>query len=110
MKRLIQEETDDRDETSSESEESINNIKEIKKIEEKKHYTETVELNGRKKEYKIDTGSPKTIKPTDENKLKLSGLHKINNIYQEVNKNEIKFPGKVPVDVEYENNKQKWNS
>ena len=27
--------------------------------------------------------------------------------YQDVNKNEVKFRGKIPVDIEYENNKQK---
>ena len=51
MKKLTEEETDDRDGTSSESEESIHHIKEIKKIEEKnKYYTATV----KKKEFIID--------------------------------------------------------
>ena len=29
------------------------------------------------------------------------------NRYQDVNKNEVKFRGKIPVNIEYENNKQK---
>ena len=67
VKRLTEEETDDRDETSSESEESIHHFKEIKKIEEEnKHYT-TMKRNGRKKEFIIDTGSPITIMPPDQN-------------------------------------------
>ena len=67
MKQLTEEEIDDRDETLSESEESIHQIRERKKIEEKsKHYTATVEINGKKKEFIIDTGSPITIMPPDE--------------------------------------------
>ena len=47
VKKLTEDETDDRDETSSDSEESIHHIREIKKIEEKnKHYTATVKING----------------------------------------------------------------
>ena len=66
-----------------------------------------MKLNGRNKEFIIDTGSPKTIEPSDEYILKLSGKQKKINRYQDVNKNEIKCRGKIPVDVEYENNKQK---
>ena len=105
MKKLTEEETDDRDETSSDSEESIHHIREIKKIEEKnKHYTATVKINGKK--FIIDTGSPITIMPPDETMLELTGIQKITNRYQDVNKNEVKFRGKIPVNVKYENNKQ----
>ena len=45
--------------------------------------------------------------PQDENILELTGIQKITNRSQDVNKNEVKFQGKIPVDVEYENNKQK---
>ena len=45
----------------------------------------------------------------DEKILELTGIHKITNRYQEVKKNEEKFRGKTPVDVEYENNKQKMD-
>ena len=100
--------TEDRSETSSESNERIHHIKEIKKIEEKnKHYTATVKINGIKKEFIIDNGSPITIMPSDEKILKLTELQKITNRYQDVNKNEVKFRGKIPVNLEYENNKQK---
>ena len=39
--------------------------------------------------------------------MKTTEIQKITNRYQDVNKNEIKFLGKIPVDMEYENNKQK---
>ena len=92
MKQLTEDEIDDREETSSESEESIHHIREIKNIEEKnKHYTATVKINGKKKDFKSDTGSPKTIMPPDEPILELTGIQKITNRYQDVNKNEVKF-------------------
>ena len=45
----------------------------------------------------------------DENILELTGVQKITNRYQDVNQNEVKFQGKIPVDVEYGNNKQKMD-
>ena len=108
VKQLTEEEIEEQNETSSESDESIHHTKEIKKIEEKnKHYTATVKINGIKKEFIIDTGSPITIMPPDEKILKIAELQKIPNRYQDVNKNEVKFRGKTPVNLEYENNKQK---
>ena len=110
VKKLTDEETDDRDETSSDSEESIHHIREIKKLEEKnKHYTATVKINEKKKKFIIDTGSPITIMPPDETMLELTGIEKITNRYQDVNKNEVEFRGKIPVNVEYENKKQKMD-
>ena len=107
VKQLTEEEIEEQNETPSESDESIHHIKEIKKIEEKnKHYTATVK-NKWKKEFIIDTGSPITIMPPDEKILKIAEFQKITNRYQDVNKNEVKFRGKIPVNLEYENNKQK---
>ena len=78
MKRLTEVVTDDRSKTSSESNESIHHIKEIEKIEEKnKHYTATIKTNGKKEEFIIDTGSPITITPPDEEILKSTGIQKI---------------------------------
>ena len=92
MKRLTEEELDERSETSSESNKSIHHIKEIKKIGEKnKHYTATVKINGRKKEFIMDTGSPITILLLDEEILKSPGIQKITNRYQDVNKIEVQF-------------------
>ena len=96
VKRLTEDETQQLNEsTSSESEESIHHIKEIKAIEEKnKHYTATIKINGMKKEFVIDTGSPITIMPPDERIMKHAEIQKIINRYQDVNKNEVKFRGK----------------
>ena len=108
VKRLTEDKTQQPNESTSESEESIHHIKEVRKIEEKnKHYTATIKINGVKKEFIIDTGSPITIMPPDEKILKSTKIQKITNRYQNVNKNEVKFRGKIPVNVEYENNKQK---
>ena len=108
VKRLTEDEDQQPNESTSESEESIYHIKEIKAIEEKnKHYTATIKINGVRKEFIIDTGSPITIMPPDERIMKHTKIQKITNRYQDVNKNEVKFRGKIPVDIEYENNKQK---
>ena len=45
--------------------------------------------------------------PLDEQIMKKTEIQKIANRYQDLNKNEVKFRGKIPVDMEYENNKQK---
>ena len=108
VKRLTENEDQQPNESTSASEESIHHIKEIKAIEEKnKHYTATIKLNGVRKEFIIDTGSPITIMPPDERIMKHTEIQKITNRYQDVNKNEVKIRGKIPVDIEYENNKQK---
>ena len=108
MKRLTEDEDQQPNESTSESEESIHHIKEIKTIEEKnKHYTATIKINGVRKEFIIDTGSPITIMPPDERIMKHTEIQKVTNRYQDVNKNEVKLRGKIPVDIEYENNKQK---
>ena len=108
VKRLTEDETNESNESSCESEEDIQHIKEIKKIEEtNKHYTATVKINGIIKEFIIDTGSPISIMPPDQRIMKLTEIQKVTNRYQDVNKNEVKFRGKIPVNIEYENNKQK---
>ena len=47
--------------------------------------------------------------PPDEEILKSTGIQKITKIYQDVNKNEVKFRGKIPVNLEHENIKQKMD-
>ena len=107
-KRLTEEETNEPDESTSESDESIHHIKKIKKINEmNKHFTAVVRVNGVKKEFIIDTGSPISIMPPDERIIKSTEIQKITNRYQDVNKNEVKFWGKIPVNIEHENNNQK---
>ena len=72
-----------------------------------KHHSATVKINGIKKNFLIDSGSQITIMPPDEKILKSTGIRKITNEYQDLNKNEVNFRGKIPVNLEYENNKQK---
>ena len=80
----------------------------MKIIEEKqKHYTAKMKINGIQKEIIIDTRSTVTILPLDERILKQTEIQKITNRYQDVNKNEKKFRGKIPVLIEHKNNKQK---
>ena len=55
----------------------------------------------------IDTGSPISIMPPDERITKSTENQKTTNRYQDVNKNEVKFRGKIPVNIEHENNNQK---
>ena len=45
--------------------------------------------------------------PADKTIVKDTEIQKVRYRYQDVNKNEVKFRGKIPVDIEYENNKQK---
>ena len=66
-----------------------------------------MKVNGIEKEFIVDTGSPISIMPADENIMKQTEIQKIKHRYQDVNKNEVKLRGKIPADVEYENNKQK---
>ena len=47
--------------------------------------------------------------PMDKRIVKPTQIQKVTNRYQNVNKNEFKFRGKIPVDIEYGNNKQKTN-
>ena len=91
----------------SESDESIYHIEEIKNIvEQQKHYTAKIKVNGTPKEFIIDTESPVTIMPLDEQIMKTE-IQKRTNRYQDVNKNDVKIRGKIPVNIEYENNNQK---
>ena len=93
---------------SDESETSINRIERINRITDRNKYlTTTVKVNGIEKEFIVDTGSPISIMPADENIMKQNKIQNIKHRYQDLNKNEVKFRGKIPAVVEYENNKQK---
>ena len=93
---------------SVESETSIYRIEDINRITDKNKYlTAKVKVNGIEKEFIVDTGSPISIMPADEQILKKTELQKIKHRYQDVNKNEVRFRGQIPTDIEYENNKQK---
>ena len=88
-----------------ESESSITRIEKINKItvtERNKNMTARVKVNGI-----VDTGSPISIHPADENIIKSTEIQKVKNRYQDVNKNEVNLRRTIPTDIEYENNKQK---
>ena len=55
----------------------------------------------------MDTGSPISIMPVDDKILKQTEIQKVKQRYQNVNKNEVKFRGKIPANIEYENKKRK---
>ena len=111
VKRLTEDESNESDRSSSESEESIHHTKKIKKIDEtNKHFTTMLKINEVTKEFIIDTGSPKSLMPPDERITKSTEIQKITNRKQDKNKNEVKFKEKIPVNVEYENNKQKMET
>ena len=66
-----------------------------------------MKINGVQKEFISDTGLAVTIMHFDERIVDQTEIKKITNRYQDVNKNEVKFRGKITVNLEYENNKQK---
>ena len=66
-----------------------------------------MKINGIEKEFIVDTGSPISIMPVGRNMMKRTEIQKVKHRYQDVNRNEVKFREKIPVDIEYENNKQK---
>ena len=95
-------------EESDESETSIHRIERVNRIiDRNKYLTTIVKINGTEMEFVIDTGSPISIMPADNTIMKKSEIQKVRHRYQDVNKNDKKFRGKIPVDIEYENNKQK---
>ena len=63
-----------------------------------------LKINGVTEKFITDTGLPISLMPPDERIIKSTENQKITNRYQDVNKNEVKFRGKIPVNVEYENN------
>ena len=72
-----------------------------------KYLTTLVKVNGIEKKFIVDTGLPISILPVNENIMKRTEIQKVKRRCQDVNKNEVKLRGKIPVVVEYENNKQK---
>ena len=53
-----------------------------------------MKVNGIEKEFIVDTGSPISIMPADENIMKQTEIQKVKHRYQDVNRNEVKFRGK----------------
>ena len=65
------------------------------------HYGVETKINGGKQKFIIGTGSPVTIMPNDTTLYKPEDIQSLKERYQDVNKNEIKFLGKVWVNIEY---------
>ena len=111
-KRKVRNVTEDESEIiggeSDESETSIHRIERINRITDRnKCLTAVVKVIGIEKEFIVDTGSPISIMPVDEKILKQTEIQKVKQRYQDVNRNEVKFRGKIPANIEYENDKQK---
>ena len=101
--------TSEPNESMSESDTSINRLEEIKTIEDKrKQYTVVVRINGIKERisnrHRITSNKNATRGANNEKK---AVIQKVTNRYRDVNKHEVKFRGKVLVNMEYKNNKQK---
>ena len=112
MRKLTEDERLESNESMSESDESIHHIEEIKNIvEQQQHYTAKTKKNGTQRDFIIDTGSSVRILPLDERIIKKTEIQKMTNPYQDVNKHEVKFWGKIPVDMEYEKQTNKeWKT
>ena len=96
------------EENSEESEpEEILQITQINKIlpDNNDHYGVEIKINGKNQKFIIDTGSPVTIMPNNPTLYNPEDVQPLKERYQDVNKNEIRFLGKVWVNIEY-NSKQ----
>ena len=100
MKNLTEETAIETNKSLSVLDEMIHHKEEIKNIEAKlKHYTAKIKRNGIQKEFIIDTGSPVTTMPFDERIVNQTEINKTTNRYQEIHKNEVKFRGKIPLNI-----------
>ena len=65
------------------------------------NYGIKLKINGNYQNFTIATGSPVTIMPNNPKLYNPKDKHPLTEIYQDVNKNEIKFLGKVRANIEY---------
>ena len=96
------------EENSEESEpEEILQITQINKIlpDNNDHYGVEIKINRKNQKFIIDTGSQVTIMPKNPTLYNPEDVQPLKERYQDVNKNGIKFLGKVWVNIEY-NSKQ----
>ena len=89
------------EETYNEEEESepeeIQQITQINRVlpDENNNYGIKLKINGKHQNFTIDTGSPVTIMPNNPRLFNPRDIKPLKERYQDVNKNEIKFPGKI---------------
>ena len=90
------------EEEESEPEE-IRQITQINRTRPNKndHYEIKLKINGKYQNFTIDSGSPVTIMPNKPTLYKQKDIQPLQERYQDVNKNEINFLGKIWVDTEY---------
>ena len=83
--------------------EEVLQITQINKItpDNNDHYGVEIKINGKNQKFIIDTGSPVTIMPSNPTLYNPENIQPLKERYQDVNKNEITFLGKVWVDNEY---------
>ena len=95
------------EETYSEEEESeqeeIQQITQINRVLPDKidNYEIRLKINGKDRNFTIDTGSPVTIMPNNPKLYNTKDIKPLKERYQNVNKNEIKFLGKLWAEIEY---------
>ena len=95
------------EETYNEEEESepeeIQQITQINRVlpDENDNYGIKLKINGKHQNFTIDTGSPVTIIPNNPRLYNPRDIKPLKERYQVVNKNEIKFLGKIWADIEY---------
>ena len=89
------------EEDESEPEE-IQQITQINRVlpDENDNYGIKLKVNGRYQNFTIDTGSPVTIMPNNPKLYNPRDIKPLKERYQDVNKNEIKFLGKIWADIE----------
>ena len=86
----------------------IYRIERINRIVDKNDYlTTTVKINRTEKDFIIDTGSAISIMPADKEIMKETEKQKTKHRFEDVNKDEVKFRGKIQEDIENEKNKRK---
>ena len=75
----------------------IRQITHINRIEPNKndHYEIKLKRNGKNQNFTIDTGSPVTIMPNNRTLYKQRDIQPLQERYQDVNNNEIKFLGRI---------------
>ena len=90
------------DEEESEPEE-LQQITQINQIlpDKNDHYEVKKKINDNYKNFTINTGSPVTIMPNNRKLYNQEDNQPLKEIYQDVNKNEIKFFGKKWANIEY---------
>ena len=81
----------------------IRQITQINRIQPNKndHYEIKLKINGKYQNFIIDTGAPVSIMPNNPTLYKQEDIQPLQERYQDVNKNEIKFLGMIWVNIEY---------